>query len=111
MSNNRARGARGERDARDAFRQHIGGSPIRAAQANGKESADLLHTGGIFVEVKLRKSLSVQNFMDQAVRDCGGKTPIVLMREDRGGWLVMHRIEDARQYAREVMELGKEGQP
>lgn len=108
MSNNRARGARGERDARDAFRQHIGGNPIRAAQANGKESADLLGTGILHVECKLRKSLAVQNFMDQAERDCGSKVPVVLMREDRGGWLVMHRIEDARQYAREVVELGKE---
>lgn len=100
---NRERGKRGEREARDAWNQHIAPGAIRSAQANGKESADLLGTGGIHVEVKKRRKIAVQSFMDQAVRDCAGKVPVVLMRQDRGGWMLMVRIEDARQFAREVL--------
>lgn len=102
--NNRARGARGEREARDAMNQHFGFDSKRAAQANGSLSADLIGTGNLSVEVKKRKALSVQKFIDQAVKDAPpDKTPIVLMREDRGEWLVMVRIEDARAFAREIL--------
>lgn len=96
--NNRERGKRGERDARDAVRLHWNAQEcIRAAQANGTYSADLLHcdpAGRLHVEVKLRRRLSVVSFMDQAIRDCKEAVPVVLMRQDGGEWLVMFRCSD-----------------
>ena len=100
--NNRERGKRGEREARDAVNLHLGMASIRSAQAGGKFASDLLHTGNLHVEVKKRKALAVSAFMEQAIGDCGTRIPVVLMREDRGGWLVMLRIEDARAFAREI---------
>lgn len=99
----RERGKRGEREARDAWNQHIGAGAIRSAQSHGKEAADLLGTGAVHVEVKKRRKIAVQSFMDQAVGDCGERIPVVMMRQDRGGWLVMLRVEDARAFAREVL--------
>lgn len=98
--NNRERGKRGERDARDAVRQHWNAVDcIRAAQANGTYSADLLRCDPkqrLHVEVKLRKRLSVTAFIDQAIRDCKDAVPIVLMRQDKGEWLVMFRCSDTK---------------
>ena len=107
-SNNRERGKRGERDARDAVRRHWHAAAcIRAAQANGTYSADLLHCdphGAIHPEVKLRKALAVRAFMDQAERDSRGGVPVVLMREDGGGWLVMFPIEQTARFVNALRE-------
>ncbi len=97
MVNSRQKGARGERDARDAVREHWN-SPdcIRAAQANGAFSADLLnalpHT---HVEVKRYKRIAALKFYRQAASDCGADLPIVLMREDGDtNWFVLFNIKD-----------------
>ena len=74
---------------------------IRAGQANGTYSADILHCDPaqeIHAEVKLRRRLSVSSFIEQAEGDCGGKIPVVLMREDGGEWLVMLRIADTTRF-------------
>lgn len=102
MTNSRAKGARGEREARDAVNMHLGMCSIRSAQAGGKFSADLLHTGNLHCECKKRRTIAAARFMDQAVADCGTRIPVVVMREDRGGWLLVVRIEDARRFAAEI---------
>lgn len=97
MVNSRQKGARGERDARDAVREHWN-SPkcIRAAQANGAFSADLLHAlPNAHVEVKRYKRIAALKFYRQAQRDCGSELPIVLMREDGDtNWFVLFKIQD-----------------
>lgn len=104
--NNRERGKRGERDARDAVRKHWRAtSCIRAGQANGAYSADLLHCDPkdvLHVEVKLRRRLSVSSFIAQAVRDCKDAVPVVLMREDGGDWLVMLRCSDTERFVNAI---------
>lgn len=100
--NNRQRGKRGEREARDAVRTHwYSPTCIRAGQANGSYSADLLYCDpreDLHVEVKLRRKLAVSSFIDQAIRDCKEAVPIVLMREDSGEWLVMFRCSDTARF-------------
>lgn len=106
MPNNRERGKRGERDARDAIRSVWGlrGS-YRAAQSAGSLSADLGGTGDLHVEVKLRKSLAVYEFIEQAVRDAKDvKVPVVLMRRDRDEWLVMLRMSDTLRFIKALNE-------
>jgi len=96
MVNSRQKGARGERDARDSVRKHWH-SPdcIRAAQSCGAWSADLLDAlPGFHVEVKRYKRIAALNFYKQAVRDCKGELPVVLMREDGNpSWYVMFDIK------------------
>lgn len=106
MPNNRERGKRGERDARDAIRKWWGiTTAYRAAQSSGSLSADLGGTGNIHCEVKLRKSIAVYDFIEQAVRDCKTKVPVVLMRRDRSGWLLMLRLEDTERFIHALQEL------
>jgi Holliday junction resolvase len=100
--NNRQRGKRGEREAAAAVREHWNAtSCIRAAQANGRYSADLLNCdphGRLHVEVKLRRKIAASLFLDQAIRDCTDAVPVVLMRQDGGEWLVMFRCCDTSRF-------------
>lgn len=85
--------------------QHWGFPDVhRTAQTSAKVSgADLGGTGNLHVEVKLRKSLAVEAFLEQSIRDARpGKTPIVVMRRDRGEWLVMFRLSDTESFIKEV---------
>jgi hypothetical protein len=107
--NNRERGKRGERDARDAVREYLGvRGAYRAAQSSGSLSADLGGTGNIHFEVKLRKTLAVYDFLEQALRDCKDKVPAVLMRRDRDEWLLMVRLKDAMSFIGALNDLQAE---
>lgn len=111
MPNNRQRGKYGERSARDAITQHWGFPDVhRTAQTSAKVSgADLGGTGSIHVEVKLRKALAVEAFLTQSIRDARpGKTPVVVMRRDRGEWLVMFRMSDTQSF---IDALGRKDEP
>jgi len=103
MPINSERGKRGERDARDAVREYLGiRGAYRAAQSSGSLSADLGGTGNIHIEVKLRKAIAVYDFIEQAIRDCKDKVPAVLMRRDRGDWLLMLRLQDIKRFMEEL---------
>jgi len=106
MANNRQRGKYGERSARDAIRScWLMDGCHRTGQISAKVSgADLGGTGKLHVEVKLRKTLAVEKFLEQAVRDARpGTVPVVLMRRDKGEWIVMLRISDSLRFAAEVL--------
>ena len=98
MVNSRAKGKRGELEARDQVREHWT-SPkcIRAAQANGAFSADLLNAlPDTHVEVKRRKRVAATDYLIQALTDKEDhEIPVVLMREDnRPEWVVMFYLRD-----------------
>lgn len=101
MTNSRQKGARGEREARDAVKLHWGSKDcIRAAQANGSYSADLLGAPeGLHVEVKFYASIAALKFLRQAEADAReGEIPVVLMRENGDKeWTVMFRIKDTKE--------------
>lgn len=103
--NSRRKGKVGEREARDVVRcWWFASDCIRAAQSNGKHSADLLYAGeNVHVEVKRRKRIQARDFMAQAVSDARiNEFPVVLMREDNSGWMVMFRVEDSLNFARMI---------
>jgi hypothetical protein len=108
MPNNRQRGKYGERSARDAIREHW---LMQDCQRTGQTSAavsgaDLSNTGRLHVEVKLRKTISAEKFLEQAERDKKtGNIPVVLMRRDKGEWIVMFRIKDSIQFASQVLSV------
>jgi len=98
MVNSRDKGARGERDARDAVREYWHAHKcIRAGQANGSYSADLLDAlPNAHVEVKRIKRIPATDFVKQAQRDRQPtEFPVVLMREDEGEWLVVFPLKDS----------------
>ena len=111
--NSREKGKRGERDARDAVREHWWAPGcIRAAQAAGAYASDLLDAGnGLHVEVKRRKKIAATHFMRQAERDSKeSEMPVVLMSEDgHPEWLVVFRISDTSKFI-EVLSKNREVQ-
>lgn len=113
--NSRDKGKRGEREARDHVRKYWHAVDcIRAAQSNGKHSADLLDAGdSLHVEVKRIASIAALKYYAQAERDRKrGEIPVVLMRQngplygqDRPltGWVVMFAIEDTEQFVQNYL--------
>lgn len=101
--NSRAKGARLEREACAALRQHLGIDCQRGAR-NGKTAEDLDHgIAGVHFEVKGRATIAAVEWLEQAERDCGGSTPIVVARENRGEWFVLLRLADLPDAARKIL--------
>lgn len=98
----RNKGKRGELEARDQVREHWKAAECRRAQqyCGSESSADLLHAlPGAHVEVKRIKAIAACRFIEQADRDrAPGDFPVVLMKEDRGDWLVMFRVSDSKRF-------------
>jgi hypothetical protein len=62
-------------------------------------------------EVKLRKSLAVYDFIEQAIKDSKGKkVPAVVMRRDRGEWLLMMRLSDTPSFIQSLTAAQQEQQ-
>lgn len=99
----RSKGKRGELDARDQIREHWAAPDCRRSQqyCGSESSADLLNAlPGGHVEVKRIKAIAAMRYLEQADRDrAAGDFPIVVMREDRGGWVVMFKIEDSKRFS------------
>ena len=74
----------------------------RSQQFSGQgETADLLtDVDGLHVEVKRYARIAATKFMQQAKEDAGNGLPIVIMREDRGEWLIMLQAEKLRDLVR-----------
>lgn len=107
MVNSRDKGARLERSARDACRLYWAADDcVRTAQVTGKESSDLTRAlKGGHLEVKGRAAIAALRFLDQAKRDAKeGEIPVVLMKEDRGPWVVMVEIERSPEFAERLVE-------
>lgn len=102
--NSHAKGARGEREARDQVRLHWNCPDcIRAAQACGAYGADLLEgPPKMHLEVKLHKRIVALDHLAQADRDRrADEIPVVLMRETSGKekrWAVMLFIDDTDKF-------------
>lgn len=97
MVNSRAKGARLEREAAQALRDALGLQAVRSARNGVPGAADVMVPGGLHVEVKGRRSIGAARFLDQALADKKPEdVPLVLMREDRGDWLVLLPLADVR---------------
>ena len=97
----RDKGKRGEREARDQIRK-LWNAPdcIRAAQSCGAWSADVLAAlPDSHVEVKRYAKIAACRFLEQAIADAKDDLPILLMREDKGEWMVLLRMSDTPRFA------------
>lgn len=97
--NSKRKGSVGERDAAAAIQEVLGIRVRRTQQYSGvtEDSADLtLSIAGLYVEVKRYARIATHKWLKRAAKDSGGRIPVVLMRENHGDWVVMHRLGDAR---------------
>ena len=95
--NSKQKGARGERAWRDALRDAGFLNSYRGQQFHGgADSPDVVcpELPGIHFEVKHVEALNIWNAMEQSVRDCGSKMPLVAHKRNRSPWLVTMRAED-----------------
>jgi len=93
--NSREKGKRGERQWRDELRAQ-GFQARRGQQFSGSaDSPDVVceQLRWIHFEVKAVEKLNIQDAMDQAGRDCGGKVPMVAHKRNFRPWLVTMEAE------------------
>ena len=96
MTNSRQKGARGERELRDKFREHGFADARRGQQfcgANG--DADVVGLPGIHAECKRVEKLNLYAAMEQASNDAReGELPAVFHKRNRKEWLVTMTLDD-----------------
>ncbi len=100
--NSREKGKRGERQWRDELRAN-GYMARRGQQFSGSpDSPDVVcdELRWLHFEVKAVERLNVEDAMDQARRDAGGKTPVVAHRRSFRRWLVTMDAETFFQFLR-----------
>ncbi len=91
----RRKGAAGERELAQLLSEQLGWVVTRKL-GQARDGGDDIQTGKFRWECKRRKSIAVYEFMDQITAACGpGDVPVVAMRADGKGWLVMLKLEDA----------------
>lgn len=104
----RAKGARGELEAAEKLRQHLGLSAQRSAR-NGVDGASDLDTSMTRwkFEVKRYARLGVESIMQRAELD-QATSPLrldytaLLMRADDCDWLLVLRLHDVPQFIRDL---------
>lgn len=105
MTNGRAKGCRGEREAAKAWAKVMGGSARRGQQfAGGTESPDVVTDfPGIHLEVKRCERGNPYDWLTQSRRDAAGKCPLVLHRRNNQPWILMMELSDAPQFLLEAI--------
>lgn len=108
--NSRSKGKRGELEASKVWVATFGGTARRGQQfSGGQESPDVVSSHeNLHLEVKRCEAGNPYRWMDQAVRDAGGKVPVVLHRRNGRDWLLIVRLEDAPRLAEEVGKAAQE---
>jgi len=90
----RTKGAAGERELAEILTATLGRKVSRKL-GQARDGGDDIQTGQFKWEVKRRARLSVYEFLEQVEAACkDNDTPIVAMRGDHKGWLVLMRLED-----------------
>jgi hypothetical protein len=111
--NSREKGKRGERQWRDELRAN--GYVARRGQqfAGSPDSPDVVcdDLPWIHFEVKAVERLNVQDAIDQAIRDSGGKVAIVAHKRGFRGWLVTMEAESFFQFLRGTLPPEGTGVP
>ncbi|MFZ9611216.1 MAG: putative PDDEXK endonuclease [Methylococcales bacterium] len=91
----RTKGAAGERELAAILTDTLG-TKVTRKLGQARDGGDDIQTGKFKWEVKRRAKIAVYEFMDQITAACkDGETPVVAMRADHKGWLVMMKLEDA----------------
>ena len=103
--NSRDKGARGEREWASQLRG-AGFDARRGQQFSGSpDSPDVVcdDLSAFHCEVKRVQRLNIQNAIEQASDECGGKIPYVAHRKNHCDWLVTMKAEDWFKLIREYI--------
>ena len=109
--NSRDKGKRGERQWRDELRAN-GYMARRGQQFSGSpDSPDVIcdDLSWLHFEVKAVERLNIEDAMEQARRDAGGKTPVVAHRRSFRRWLVTVEAETFFEFLRGMLPMERTG--
>ena len=91
----RRKGANGENELARILSDNFG-RIVKRTLGQARDGGHDIETPPFRWEVKRRAKLAVYDFIEQAAEACqDGATPVVAMRADGKGWLVLMRLEDA----------------
>ena len=92
----RVKGAAGERELANILTNELG-FEVKRTLGQARDGGHDIQTGRFLWEVKRRQKLAVYEFLEQIIKACDAtdNVPVVAMRADGKGWLVMMRLEDA----------------
>ena len=96
MVNGKQKGSAGERELAAKLREH-GFSARRTQQFCGKagdSDVECIELADYHIECKRVERLNIDQAMDQSLRDCQDRTPIVCHRRNHKPWLVTMFLED-----------------
>lgn len=93
MTHSQRKGAVGEREWAGRLRAY-GWEAHRGQQYSGLEGEDVVSNLPFHHEVKRVQRLSIDDALDQAIRDATWKTPIVAHRKNHTEWKVTLRADD-----------------
>lgn len=108
MVNSREKGKRGERECAAELNRLFGLECRRGQQFSGIEGKDVVGWPGVHVECKRDERLNVINALKQAIRDARHELPVVIHRKNNSDWMITLRLEDLKELARRVLEVGNE---
>lgn len=97
--NSRAKGASGERELAEFFREH--GVDARRGQqfAGGSDSPDVITAlNGVHIEAKRVEAGNLYKWLDQARRDAGNDIPAVAHRKNNREWVLIIGLDDFLNY-------------
>lgn len=85
------KGKRGERQVAKLFRDTFGWDARRRMQYSGTEGVDDVAVGfdGLHVEVKFAQKWTINDWMSQALMDCGSNLPMIMHRKSRIPWIAI----------------------
>ena len=93
--NSKQKGKKGELEFSHLLKKH-GFEARRGQQYSGTETtADIIsELDRLHFEVKRVERLNIDNAIEQAVKDCGDKIPVVAHRKNRKDWLITMKFDD-----------------
>lgn len=109
--NSRAKGARAERELSRYLGEKLGWTARRTAQRMGKsgDASDVVveEAPALHIECKMVERLNLEKAMEQAMRDCLQKLPVVCHRKIRGEWMLTVHIKNLKQLSSMVIAAEK----
>lgn len=95
--NSRAKGAAAERELANELKERFGYVARRGQQfKGGADSPDVVcdQLGRYHIECKRVETGNLYNWLAQAQRDCGTKTPVVVHRRNGKDWVAILTLKD-----------------
>ena len=113
MTNSKQKGKRVELEVAHILQENGFASARRTAQfcGNTGDAADVtgLEMFDIHIEVKRQEQVRIMDWIRQAIRDCKGRNPLVVFRQNNGEWYCVMRFQFFLDLLNKILGRNKDG--